>query len=117
LLSDILLFSNKVLSNSAFATCNPLLYKFKILALSFLRKGNTTIALFKMYNTTIKLKVIVISKAFAFLSYKLGLFKLYLLLLSKIFVSYKKRIIGLQTDNTKRFLAIKKARIIGRLFY
>jgi hypothetical protein len=115
-----LLSSGKVLSNSAFATCNtcsPLLYKFKIPALSFLREGNIAIALFKMYNITIKLKVIVISKAFAFLGHKLGLLKLHLLLLSKTFVSYEKRIIGLQTDNTKKFLAIKKARIIGRLFY
>jgi len=32
------------------------------------------IIVFKVYNITIKLKVIVISKAFAFFSYKLSLF-------------------------------------------
>jgi hypothetical protein len=113
LLGDILLSSSKVLSNNAFATyntCNLLLYKFKILILLFLYKGNITIAIFKIYNITIKLKVIVISKAFAFLGYKLGLFKLYLLLLSKIFVSYKKHIIGLQTDNIKRFFCYKEGK-------
>ena len=75
-LGNILLSSNKVLLNSAFATCNTcnsLLYKFKVLALLFLHKGNIATIFFKVYNIIIKLKVIIISKAFAFLSYKLGL--------------------------------------------
>jgi hypothetical protein len=83
--------------------------------LSFLRKGNPIV--FKVYNVTIKFEIIARSKAFLFLRYKLSLLKLYLFLLSKTFISYKKCIIGLQADNTKRFLAIKKARIVSRLFY
>jgi hypothetical protein len=83
--------------------------------LLFLYKGNFII--FKVYNTIIKFEIIAKSKAFLFLRYKLSLFKLYLFLLSKTFISYKKCIISLQADNTKRFLAIKKAKIISRLFY
>jgi hypothetical protein len=84
----------------------------------FLYKGNIAIAIvLKVYNITIKFEIISKGKAFLFLCYKLSLFKLYLLLFSKIIVFYKKRIIGLQANNIKRFLAIKKAGIIGRLLY
>jgi len=83
-----------------------------------LRKGNTAIAIIlKVYDIAIKFEIIGKGKAFPFFRYKLSLFKLYLLLLSKIIVSYKKCIVGLQANNIKRFFAIKKARIISRLFY
>jgi hypothetical protein len=88
--------------------------------LAFLRKGNTAIAItivLKVYNAIVKFEIISKSKLFPFLCYKLRLFKLYLFLFSKTFISYKKCIIGLQANNTKRFFAIKKTRIIYELIY
>ena len=83
-----------------------------------MRKGNIAIAIIlEVYDTAIKFKIVGKGKAFPFLCYKLSLLKLYLLLLSKTIVSYKKYIVGLQANNTKRFLAIKKAKIVSRLLY
>jgi hypothetical protein len=83
-----------------------------------LYKGNIAIAIIlEVYNTAIEFEIIGKGKAFLFLCYKLSLFKFHLLLFSKIIVSYKKCIVGLQANNTKRFLAIKKVGIISRLLY
>jgi hypothetical protein len=49
------------------------MYKCKVFALMFLYKGDI-IAIIKVYNTTIKFKVISKSKVFTLLSYKLNLF-------------------------------------------
>jgi hypothetical protein len=83
-----------------------------------LREGNTAIAIvLEVYDIAVKFEIVGKGKAFLFLCYKLSLLKLHLLLLSKIIVSYEKCIVGLQANDIKRFIAIKKAGIVGRLFY
>jgi hypothetical protein len=51
-----------------------------------LYKGNIATIVLKVYNTTIKLKVIIISKVFTFLSYKLSLLQLELFEFYKIVI-------------------------------
>jgi len=80
----------------------------------FLCEGNTAIAIvLEVYNIAVEFEIMGKGKALLFLCYKLSLFKLYLLLLSKIIVSYKKYIISLQANNIKRFSTIEKAEIVG----
>ena len=114
-LCNILVLSSKVLAYSSFATSYSYIftaYWLKVLALALLCKGDAIIVS-KVYNAAIKLKIVSKSKVFTLLSYKLSLLKLYLFLLSKTFVSYKKRIISLKANDAKWLIAIKETRIVG----
>ena len=83
---------------------------FEVLALAYLRKGNTSVA--GVDNSSVELEVVIKGETLAFLDQKLRLFQTCLLFFSEIVVSDEEGVISLQTNNTKGSITIKKAGVV-----
>ena len=84
---------------------------FEVLALAYLRKGNTSVA--GVDNSSVELEVVIAGETLAFLGQKPGLLQSQLLLFSEGVVSDEERIVSLKADNTKGLIAIEEAGVVS----